>query len=73
MADTSGDGTVARVVRALKLLRRASSAPSAAHPLRADDCRDCGTRLGPEDLKCVQCGSVRDRPAPAPAVSMMVR
>jgi hypothetical protein len=36
-------------------------------------CTKCGTRLKAEDAKCLNCGSVRERPVPMPAAALAAR
>src|SRR5574342_429592 len=38
-----------------------------------ETCKKCGTRMGAEDLACVSCGSVRERPAVPPGVALAAR
>lgn len=40
----------------------------------ADDCcLKCGSRLTAQDVKCLRCGSLRERPAVPPSAGMALR
>lgn len=39
----------------------------------ADCCAKCGSKLTAEDVKCLNCGSLRDRPIPPSGVAVATR
>jgi ribosomal protein L40E len=67
------EATATRAVRLLRLFRRASHPPEGPIAMREDACRSCGSQLSAKALKCIQCGSVRDRPAPNTTVGLWAR